>query len=275
MLELGDACGPRGRLPAHRHGPAARPARSATRSRSARRSRHLRGEGPADFTGARARCGARICWRCPTSASTAGKAEHVRWQRSRTVRRSRRTSAGSAAQGGDPAEAALPSAPVVTRCRASADGFVRSIGAVDIGMAALRLGAGRQTKDDTIDHAVGDPLPEEARRRGRCRRRARRGARTRRRIGEARREAEVLAAYELGGDAATAEVDRPRDNRLMPELPEVETIRLKLEPHLVGRTFGASRDQRPAARASVRADRGGGRARGRSECRRSSAEGSI
>jgi thymidine phosphorylase len=32
---------------------------------------------------------------------------------------------------------------------------VRAIGATDVGMAALRLGAGRQTKDDVIDHAVG------------------------------------------------------------------------------------------------------------------------
>jgi pyrimidine-nucleoside phosphorylase len=34
-------------------------------------------------------------------------------------------------------------------------GSVRSIGAVAVGMAALRLGAGRRTKDDEIDHAVG------------------------------------------------------------------------------------------------------------------------
>ncbi len=102
-----------------------------------------------------------------------------------------------AAQGGDPAEAALPSAPVVTEVRASADGFVRSIGAVDIGMAALRLGAGRQTKDDTIDHAVGirclkkrgdavvagDVLAEVHARDDASVKRA---------------EAEVLAAYELG-----------------------------------------------------------------------------
>ena len=32
---------------------------------------------------------------------------------------------------------------------------MRALGAIDVGMAALRLGAGRQTKDDTIDHAVG------------------------------------------------------------------------------------------------------------------------
>jgi thymidine phosphorylase len=34
-------------------------------------------------------------------------------------------------------------------------GFVATIGAVDVGLAALRLGAGRRTKDDAIDHAVG------------------------------------------------------------------------------------------------------------------------
>jgi pyrimidine-nucleoside phosphorylase len=60
-----------------------------------------------------------------------------------------------AAQGGDPAEAALPTAPIVKEVRAATTGFVDRIGAVDIGIAALRLGAGRQTKEDEIDHAVG------------------------------------------------------------------------------------------------------------------------
>jgi pyrimidine-nucleoside phosphorylase len=60
-----------------------------------------------------------------------------------------------AAQGGDPAEAALPTASVIREVLAPADGYVRAIGATDVGMAALRLGAGRQTKDDVIDHAVG------------------------------------------------------------------------------------------------------------------------
>jgi pyrimidine-nucleoside phosphorylase len=60
-----------------------------------------------------------------------------------------------AAQGGDPSETALPRAPVVREVRAPRDGHVRAIGAVAIGTAALRLGAGRQTKDDSIDHAVG------------------------------------------------------------------------------------------------------------------------
>lgn len=60
-----------------------------------------------------------------------------------------------AAQGGDPSVDALPQASVVREVAASTDGHVQDIGAVDVGMAALRLGAGRQTKDDEIDHAVG------------------------------------------------------------------------------------------------------------------------
>jgi pyrimidine-nucleoside phosphorylase len=60
-----------------------------------------------------------------------------------------------AAQGGDPDEAILPTAPVVRHVPAGSPGYVTSIGTVDIGVAALRLGAGRRTKDDAIDHAVG------------------------------------------------------------------------------------------------------------------------
>jgi pyrimidine-nucleoside phosphorylase len=60
-----------------------------------------------------------------------------------------------AAQGGDPREDALPTAAAVAPVHAPAAGYVSSIGAVDIGLAALRLGAGRQTKEDDIDHAVG------------------------------------------------------------------------------------------------------------------------
>ena len=59
------------------------------------------------------------------------------------------------AQGGDPDEEALPTASVVRTAAAPADGYVRRLGAVDIGMAALHLGAGRSTKADVIDHAVG------------------------------------------------------------------------------------------------------------------------
>ncbi len=60
-----------------------------------------------------------------------------------------------AAQGGNPDEAALPTAPVVRAAKSSRAGYVRSVGAVRVGNAALRLGAGRRDKDDQIDHAVG------------------------------------------------------------------------------------------------------------------------
>jgi pyrimidine-nucleoside phosphorylase len=105
-----------------------------------------------------------------------------------------------AAQGGDPAEEALPAAPVVREVLAGTSGKVRSIGAVDIGLAALRLGAGRQTKDQEIDHAVGirclkkrgdtvaegEPIAEIHARTDEAAERAR---------------GEVLAAYELGEEA--------------------------------------------------------------------------
>jgi len=107
------------------------------------------------------------------------------------------------AQGGDPAEAALPRASVVREVLAPAGGYVQAIGATDIGMAALRLGAGRQTKDDTIDHAVGirclskrgdalitgDVLAEVHARDDASAQQA---------------EAEVLAAYEFGDEAPPA-----------------------------------------------------------------------
>jgi pyrimidine-nucleoside phosphorylase len=60
-----------------------------------------------------------------------------------------------AAQGGDPDAGALPTAPVVREANAPRAGTVASLGAVRVGNAALRLGAGRRTKDDEIDHSVG------------------------------------------------------------------------------------------------------------------------
>ena len=59
------------------------------------------------------------------------------------------------AQEGDPDEAALPRAPVIRELVAPQAGFVRRLGAIQIGLAALHLGAGRATKEDEIDHAVG------------------------------------------------------------------------------------------------------------------------
>jgi thymidine phosphorylase len=59
------------------------------------------------------------------------------------------------AQGGDPDEAALPSAAIIREVKSPAAGVVERLGAIQIGVAALHLGAGRQTKEDEIDHAVG------------------------------------------------------------------------------------------------------------------------
>ena len=59
------------------------------------------------------------------------------------------------AQGGDPDESALPKAPYVREVFAPRGGFVSRLAALPVGVAALHLGAGRRTKDEDVDHAVG------------------------------------------------------------------------------------------------------------------------
>jgi len=106
-------------------------------------------------------------------------------------------------QGGDPDEAALPEAPFVREVFAQGAGYVRSLGALRIGLAALHLGAGRREKDDPVDHAVGvvcvkkrgdavepgEPLAEIH-------------AQDERSAGEAAKD--VLAAYELAAEPPRA-----------------------------------------------------------------------
>ena len=89
------------------------------------------------------------------------------------------------AQGGDPSEDALATAPVVREVAAPSTGYVTKLGAVAVGQAALHLGAGRRTKDDSIDHAVGIVLH------------AKRGDRV--------AEGETLAEIHAGTDAAADE----------------------------------------------------------------------
>lgn len=64
-----------------------------------------------------------------------------------------------AAQGGDPHVVdnidLLPTAHHKTPIRASKSGYMTHIDAQEIGKAAMLLGAGRRTKDDTIDLSVG------------------------------------------------------------------------------------------------------------------------
>jgi len=59
------------------------------------------------------------------------------------------------AQGGDPHERALATAPVVHEVASEHEGFVARVSAIRVGLSALDLGAGRRTKEDTVDHAVG------------------------------------------------------------------------------------------------------------------------
>jgi pyrimidine-nucleoside phosphorylase len=107
------------------------------------------------------------------------------------------------AQGGDPDPGALAVAPVIREVPAPSGGFVRRLGAIRVGQAAVHLGAGRRTKEDAIDHAVGVVC------------RVKRGGEVA--IGDVLAEvhaadddtaelaaAEVLAAYELGEEPPPA-----------------------------------------------------------------------
>ncbi len=95
------------------------------------------------------------------------------------------------AQGGDPSMAALPTAPVVRDASAAEAGFVQRIATTDVGLASLRLGAGRTTKDEDIDHAVGLIC------------RAKRGDR----VAQGGTLAEVHARDEASAERAVAEVE--------------------------------------------------------------------
>lgn len=63
------------------------------------------------------------------------------------------------AQGGDPRVVEnpnlLPQAPLITEYVASQAGYVAQVHPRLVALACLQLGAGRQKKEDTIDHAVG------------------------------------------------------------------------------------------------------------------------
>jgi pyrimidine-nucleoside phosphorylase len=112
------------------------------------------GRGPADFTelvldacarllalsdlGIGAGEGRRLAERAVADGSA--RAAYERWVR---------------AQGGDPIPDALPSAPVVREVPAPHRGVVVRLGALAVGQVALELGAGRRTKEDDVDHAVG------------------------------------------------------------------------------------------------------------------------
>lgn len=63
------------------------------------------------------------------------------------------------AQGGDPSitkhPELLPSAPLVRRVNSNTSGYVSGWDTEALGLSAMRLGAGRERKGDSIDHGVG------------------------------------------------------------------------------------------------------------------------
>jgi pyrimidine-nucleoside phosphorylase len=114
----------------------------------------IRGEGPGDFTDLVLDASARMLalsdlgidvdeGRRRAEAAVADGSAHAMYER------------WIAAQGGDPDPAALPVAPVVLGVPAPRGGAVTRLRARAIGVAALELGAGRRTKGDDVDHAVG------------------------------------------------------------------------------------------------------------------------
>ena len=113
----------------------------------------LRGDGPSDLTELAVASAAHLVALCDGAPEDAA--------RSRTEDALRDGSALRAyerwvrAQGGDPDEDALPRARLIRTVAADRGGYVGRLGALAVGVAAMRLGAGRVTKDDRIDHAVG------------------------------------------------------------------------------------------------------------------------
>ncbi len=158
----------------------------------------VRGRGPADFTElVLDACGKLLAFsdlgieetegRRRAEAAVADGSAEATWRR------------WIEAQGGTADESALPVAPVVREVTAARSGYVVALSAIGVGNAAVHLGAGRRTKSDTVDHAVGIVCL------------AKRGAEVAEgdvlALVHARTDAaaeqaagEVLAAYELGDD---------------------------------------------------------------------------
>ena len=172
--------GPRGRRACSPTWTSRSGAPSGTRSRSARRSRRCAARGrPTSPELVLDACARLLALLRPRDRRRGGPAAR-RGGRRRRVGARRPTSAGSARRAATRIRGALPEAPVVRAVVAPRDGVVDALGALAVGIAALELGAGRRTKADPIDHAVGVALLRQARRRGARGRRSRRGACARR-----------------------------------------------------------------------------------------------
>ncbi len=118
----------------------------------------LAGQGPADLVEVVEAVGVRVLRLAGRATDDAGALTLLREAIASGAGR-RKLRDMVAAQGGDVAviddPSRLPSAPIVRRVEAEADGVVSAIDAERIGQAAVLLGAGREKKGDPVDHAAG------------------------------------------------------------------------------------------------------------------------
>ena len=145
------------------------------------------------------------------------------------------------AQGGDPRLAERPVGGARVRAGgggvpAPRAGSVARCGALAIGRAAMRLGAGRERKEDAIDHAVGIVVhvkPGDVVERGEPL--AHVHARDTRRPSAPSPRCSPPTSSSTAPSSARRCCSRRSAE--VPELPEVETVRRRLLPHLTGRTL--------------------------------------
>ena len=128
----------------------------------------LRGQGPRDITELSIELAGRMIW----MGEQADSAEEGLAKAGRALR----TGAGLekfrefvAGQGGDPdvtdksrQDELLPVSPCTRTVTAPRDGYICSMDAMGIGLASQHTGAGRQTKEDSIDHGAGILLHHKA-----------------------------------------------------------------------------------------------------------------
>lgn len=113
------------------------------------------------------------------------------------------------AQGGNPEivddPAKLPSASEIIEFKSETDGYIQSIGADDIGLAAMHLGAGRATKDEQIDLGVGIVLKKK--------------------VGDSVKKGEPLAEIHTNGKGTDTAIGMLREHIIVgPENPDAPAL---------------------------------------------------
>ncbi len=118
----------------------------------------LRGGGPADLVELTLAIGAEMLMIAGVEADEESARARLEWTRS-SGRALEVFATVIGAQGGDPGvlddPSRLPSADQTHEITADRSGFVTVCDAYKVGVAAMRLGAGRERKEDTIDPGVG------------------------------------------------------------------------------------------------------------------------